>query len=229
MNTLTELNHLGRKNLAELTVAIARPGEAARPVLRVVQLDGRELVIKDYAAQGSWFKRLLGSFLVAREKAAYQRLEDVEGVPTCYGTLGRCTLVLQRVPAQPVLHIPPEQLRDDFLEALAALVTDLHRRGVAHGDLEKLDNILVDQHGRPVLVDFAASIITGSNPLATLLFPFLCDSDWRGVQKLTKHTAPDRFTVEQQQALSNRSWVERLFRKWREPLREFIKRCAHGR
>jgi len=229
LNTVTELNQLGRQRLEELTVAVARPGQAARPAVRVVQLNGCELVIKDYATQGSWFKRLLGSFLVAREKAAYQRLEDVEGVPRCYGTLGPCILVLERVAAQPVLAAAPEQLSDDFLEVLTALVTNLHRRGVAHGDLEKLTNILVDQHGQPVLVDFAASIITGSNPLAALLFPLLCDSDWRGVHKLTKHIAPGQFTAEQQQALTKRSWIERLFRRIREPLREFIKRCAYDR
>lgn len=228
MNTTPALTELSRENLDELTVHIARPAQAARPVVRVVQVNEHELVIKDYATGGSRFKRLMGRYLVAREKAAYQRVQGLPGIPKCYGTLDSYRLVLQRIMARPVLEVASERLPDNFLAALGDLVKGLHRRGVAHGDLEKLSNILVDQQGRPVLVDFAASIMTGSNPLAAVLFPVLRDSDWRGVYKLTKQVAPHLLTIEQEQFLSHRSWTERLFRGCRKPLRNLITRWAGG-
>ena len=229
LNTLSELAELSRENIDKLTVVIARAGEAARPAVRVVQVNDYELVIKDYATGDSRFKRLMGRYLVAREKVAYRRLQGVPGIPKYYGTLDSYTLVLQRIQAHPVLEVPSEQLPGNFLATLADLVRDLHCRGVAHGDLEKHTNVLVDQDGQPILVDFAASIMTGSNPLAALLFPLLCDNDWRGVYKLTERIAPHLLTRQQEQFLHHRSRIERLFRRCRQPLRYLIKRWAHDR
>jgi len=226
LSRMIDQTELSRESLEELTVHIARPAQAARPALRVVQVDQCELVIKDYATGGSYFKRLMGRYLVAREKAAYQRLQGLAGIPKYYGTVDSYALVLQRIKAYPVLEVAAQRLADNFLEGLADLVTGLHRRGVAHGDLEKLNNILVDQDGQAVLVDFTASIMTGSNPLATVLFPLLCDNDWRGVYKLTKQIAPHLLTAEQEEFLNHRSPMERLFRRYREPVRSFIKRWA---
>ena len=229
MNPISQPIELTRENLDELTVDIARPGEATRPAVRVVRVNGREFVIKDYAAGGNQFKRLMGRCLVAREKAAYKRLQGVTGIPEYYGTLGAYTLVLQRIAARPVTEVSAEQLGGNFLATLADLVRELHSRGIAHGDLEKHTNILVDQEGQPVLIDFAASIVTGSNPLAVLLFPLLCESDWRGVYKLTKQVAPHLLMRQQEQFLDQRSRIERLFRRCREPVRSLIKRWANNR
>lgn len=226
MNLVSAVAQLSRENLDELTVDIARPGRAARPAVRVVQLNGRELVIKDYGTDGSLFKRLLGRYLVAREKAAYQRLEGLRGVPRYYGALDSYTLVLQRIQARPAPALCAEQLSDDFFVALSNLVRSLHRCGIAHGDLERSANILVDQEGQPALVDFAASIMTGSNPVAVMLFPVLCHSDRRGVYKLKQRVAPHSLTADEARLLSQRSLIERVFRRCREPVRNLIRRWA---
>jgi len=140
-------------------------------------MEGSDLLIKDYGSGKSLFGRLLGRFLVFREKVAYGRLNGLPGIPSYYRTVDLYALILQHVRAEPVLDVDLEQVPADFFRLLSELVENLHGRGVANGALHKLDNILIDNSGRPVIVDFTSAIMTGSNPLVALLFPILCDDD----------------------------------------------------
>lgn len=58
------------------------------------------------------------------------------------------------------------------LRRLAAALRELHAAGIAHRDL-RVDNVLVDQAGRVVLVDFDRAVITASRTAAL--------ADWFGV------------------------------------------------
>ena len=226
MNLATEVANLSRQNLAEFTVDIARPGEAGRPLVRVVQINGHELAVKDYAAGSSPFRRLLGRYLLAREKVAYQRLRGVPGVPRYYGVLDSDALALQHIRARRLSEVRGGELPADFFVALADLVGVMHSRGVAHGDL-RAANILVENHGQPVVIDFASSVLTGSNPLSALLFPPLCDNDWHWVRKLKQRITPHLLTAQEARLLGHRRPLEHLFRRWREPVRSMIKRWAN--
>ena len=220
------VSELTREQLAELPGQMVRAGRRARPEVKTVSVGSSEVLIKDYRSGKSLFGRLLGRFLVFREKTAYQRLRDLPGIPRYYGTLDPYALILQYVPAEGVLDVDRQQVLADFFRLLSELVENLHSRGVAHGDLHKLDNILIDRSGRPVIVDFTSAIMTGSNPLVALLFPILCDDDWRGVYKLKDKVAPELLTEQQRTFLQHRSLGERVFRRLREPIRSLIQRWS---
>ncbi len=217
---------LNRQNLSDYTTEVVRAGRDARPEVKSVSLDGSDLVVKDYRSGKSLFGRLLGRFLVLREKAAYECLDGLRGVPHYYGTLDAYALILQHMPAQRVTEVAPDAVPPGFFELLAEIVDNLHRRGIAHGDLHKLDNILIDENAEPVILDFTSAIMTGSNPLAVLLFSALCEDDWRGVYKLKREIAPEQLTAQEREFLARRSLGERLFRRVREPFRTLIKRWA---
>ncbi len=217
---------LTRQNLADYATDVVRAGGEARPEVRSVRVGGSELVVKDYRSGKSLFGRLLGRFLIWREKTAYEWLEGLPGVPRYYGTIDPYALVLEHVPARCVLAVAANEIPLDFFDRLAELVSSLHHRGIAHGDLHKLDNILMDENGRPVIVDFTSAVMVGSNPLAALLFPVLCDDDWRGVYKLKREVAPERLTDEEREFLERRSLCERIFRRIREPFRVLIRRWS---
>lgn len=220
------IERLTRQNLATHTAAVVRVADEARPEVKSVSLDGRDLVVKDYRDGKSPFGRLLGRFLIFREKTAYERLDGLDGIPRYYGTLDAYALILQQVPARPVTEVGAGQIPKDFFPRLSQLVESLHRRGIAHGDLHKLDNILIDEEGRPVILDFTSAIMSGSNPLVVLVFSLLCDDDWRGVYKLKRQVAPDRLTNREQEFLEHRSFCERVFRRVREPFRSAVKRWS---
>jgi len=204
-------SELTREQLAELPGQMVRAGRRARPEVKTVSIGNSEVLIKDYRSGKSLFGRLLGRFLVFREKTAYQRLRDLPGIPRYYGTLDPYALILQHVPAEGVLEVDRQQVLADFFRLLSEF---------------KLDNILIDRSGRPVIVDFTSAIMTGSNPLVALLFPIFCDDDWRGIYKLKDKVAPELLTEQQRAFLQHRSLGERMFRRIREPVRSVIKRWS---
>jgi hypothetical protein len=217
---------LSRQNLDALTVEVLRPAAGARPEVRVVALDGGQAVVKDFAAASNPFKRLLGSYLILREFAAYRHLSGVPGVPRCLGRLDRYALMTEHVDATGALGGVTEEELPQFIAKLTRLCARVHERGVAHGDMRKLDNILVDRHGEPVLVDFTAAFVAGSNPLGALIFPALAEDDLRGVVKLKAAIAPGSLTRAEQTRLAYRPPVERFFRLWREHVRQAVKRWS---
>jgi len=219
-------SELTRQQLDSLPSKTLRSGYGARPEVRIIRSDSRDLLVKDYHKGKSLFGRLLGRFLTCREKIAYERLKDLPGVPRYCGLLDPYALILEYVPSKHVQDVDPAQISADFFRLLSELVTNLHRRGIAHGDLHKLDNILIDDRGRPVVVDFTSAIMTGSNPLVALVFRILCDEDRRGIYKLKNQVAPHLLSEQQRKFLNHHSLGERIFRRIRDPIRSLIKRWS---
>ncbi len=212
-----------RNELEQCTVRVIRRPERARPDVRVVETEGRRYVIKDYSPGALPFKRALGAYLVLREKIAYERAQGVAGVPGLAGTMGPCALVTEFIEGSEATSAPEGLLDAGFFERLDGLVKELHARGVAHGDLKKLENILVTPDGRPYLVDFTAAFVTGSSPLSAAVFPSLCDDDVRAVSKLKARCAPHLLNEEERRFLSERSTMEKLFRWSRRYVRYLVK------
>jgi RIO-like serine/threonine protein kinase len=69
-------------------------------------------------------------------------------------------------------------------QRLRALVDQMHARGVYHLDLRNRGNVLVDDSGRPTLLDFASSVMVRPDGVVEkLLRPLLSWWDRRGVTK----------------------------------------------
>ncbi len=217
-----------RADIPELTVKVLRAGAGSRPDVRLLNVDGRLVVIKDYAAGANLFKRNIGRYLVAREYAAYQRLQDVPEVPTCLGCLDPETLVTEYAEAEETPSVDPSRLTPEFFAQLLSLIERLHVRGIAHGDLKKLENILIDKDNRPVLIDFTAAILTGSSPLAAIALPYVFEDDLRAVYKLKKRRAPALLTPEETAFLERMSPEERVFRSIRGCVRQPVKRLSRS-
>ena len=196
--------------------------------------DGRDAVVKDYGRGSNNFKHALGAFLATREAAALRRSEGLANIPDFYALARPWILVMEHLDARPVTALDEgEQVRvltPDFFAALTGLIEQLHARGVAHGDLEKLDNILVTPAGEPAIVDFGAAIMAGRNPLAAIVLPQIESNDFRAVYKLKSQCAPELLTDEEREKLNTRSRAEVFFRKARTYIRRPVKSLAarHG-
>ncbi len=97
----------------------------------------------------------LGRWLADRESANYLAAEGLPGIPRCLGRWGPTGLVHAFVEGHPLQ--PREPVDDGFFPRLADILDGLHRRHLAYVDLEKRENILVDEQGRPWLIDFQIS------------------------------------------------------------------------
>ena len=100
----------------------------------------------------------LGRWLAHREARALRILKDVPGIPRDAGAVRldgrRCSFAVAHhyIEGHP-LHID-EHPNAEFLSRLAEIIQAMHQRGLAYSDLNKRENIIVSEHGDPVLVDF---------------------------------------------------------------------------
>lgn len=210
-------------DIDRLTTEVLREGWWARPEIRHIRLEGTDAVVKDYGRHGSVFKRILGTWLARREAQALRRAAGIPYVPRVLGRPRPWTIVIEYVNATPVTALEPPHLDCAFFEQLSDLIHQLHERGIAHGDLEHLDNILATDQMHPAVVDFAASVMTGTNPLAALVWPYVAENDLRAVCKLKALYAPELLTEDESCLLKRRSALESWFRRVRRYVRGPVK------
>lgn len=144
--------------------------------------------------------RWIGRILARREAAAYQRLADLDAVPRFLGRLGPAAVVHEFIPGHPLRK--GERVADDFFDRLRAALAVIHDRGMAYVDLEKCENVLVGDDGRPYLIDFQIAWVWPTNrggdlwPLSWIRRR-LQRADLYHVLKLQRRTRPDQLTEAQ--------------------------------
>jgi len=219
------MSDLQRKDIEAKTVRVLRPGAGSRPDVRLLRDASQLMVLKDYSSGNATLKAL-GLLLLWREREAYARLEGLPGVPRVCANLGPYALVTEYVESYEASRAPVALLDESFFGRLRALIESMHARGVVHGDLKRLDNILITPAGEPYLIDFSAAFWNGSNPAAAFVMPHLVDDDLRAVYKLKQRRVPELLTPEEEVFLNQRSSVERAFRVVREYFRKPVQRFA---
>jgi hypothetical protein len=98
----------------------------------------------------------LGNYLEGREYCVLQRIQDIPGVPRLIGQIGSNGLLREFVPGHPLGR--REAVSDSFFAELESILKALHARHIAYVDLNKRQNILVGNDGRPYLIDFQISL-----------------------------------------------------------------------
>lgn len=157
---------------------------------------GRRYVVK--VAAGGGLRGGLRRWMLQREYRAYQRLDGFTGSPRCYGLIGGGRyLVLDHVDGVRFRnrHITD---RRAFFDTLFAYIHELHRRGVAHADLKRNDNLLIVNGCHPCLIDFGAAIVRkpGFAPLNHYLYALARRFDWNAWAKLKYQGRMEELTPE---------------------------------
>lgn len=209
-------------------VQVLREAEAARPEVRVEDWDGQLVVVKDYRVNATAVKLWVGKYLVAREAAAHRRLAGLDGVPEAVETGNPYVFGHEYVEGWPAPEVP-DRLTPAFFERLYELIAAIHDRGMAHGDLKRLENIIVRPDETPAVVDLSAAIVSGSNPMAALLLGYIQDDDLRAVAKLKQRHAPHLLTDQERQLLAHRPPAEKAWRWMRAYLRPRLQRMSEAR
>jgi predicted Ser/Thr protein kinase len=188
---------------------------------------GQAIIIK--RACGSWLTGWLRRFMLNREYSAYQRLRGIHGVPACHGLTGKDELRLQFIEGRSLRDagyvLPDPQA---FFDSLLARVQSLHEAGVAHADLKRKDNILVDDQFQPWLIDFGSAVFrpARSHGLGGFFFRQACRMDLNAWFKIKYQfiretpTAADRMFyqptfIERAARVLRRAWRRITVRNWR--------------
>jgi hypothetical protein len=203
--------------------------------------DRGQIVVK-FGRRASFFGlplNWIGRWHVAHETAAYAALADLPVVPRLVGRLGRDAFAHVFVEGHP-LH-KGEQVPDDFFPRLREGLEAIHAREMAYVDLEKCENVLVGDDGRPYLFDFQIAWRwpwrRGGNWVP---FCWICRhlqrADFYHLGKLQRRTRPDQMSAEALEASYRKPWYVRLHNRLTRPftlvrrwfLQRIDPRCGKG-
>ncbi|MBL8879329.1 MAG: hypothetical protein JNG88_09445 [Phycisphaerales bacterium] len=162
----------------------------------------------------------IGRFLARREAHFYERLTGLPGVPEFVGRVGPTGILHAFVPGHQLGR--KEQVSDTFFNDLAALLGAIHERGMAYVDLNKRQNVLVGDDGRPYLIDFQISAHISRDwsripPLGWLLVRFQ-QADRYHLLKHKRRLRPDLLTDAERASVEHVSFWIRLHRVVARPL-----------
>ena len=147
--------------------------------LFTIDIDQKTYLIKS-ANIDNWWSKSINKWSIKREYRVYEKLEGLNGIPKCYGLTDEGCLVLEYIHGGSYRNKQLElDGNDHFFDALLELITSMHNLGVAHGDLKRKDNLIVDQNLKPHLIDFGTAVINydESSSLKKIVFNFLKKTD----------------------------------------------------
>jgi hypothetical protein len=171
--------------------------------------------------------RWLGRLLAARETGFMERLAGIEGIPMSLGPVSSGGTVLRHAVSRQWIAghalMPGERVDARFFPRFRRLLAEVHARDVAHVDLHKRENILVDERGRPHLIDFQISFASPHGRLAAGVLRGLlqvlqrCDT-YHLLKHEIKHR-PDDCAVQATELARLRPWWIRAHRSVAVPFR----------
>ena len=175
----------------------------------------------------------LGRLLAARERWFMHRLAGIQGIPVSLGAVCIDGRELPNAVAHEWIEghalAEGERVNDRFFPTLMAILEAVHRRGVAHVDLHKRENLLVDAEGRPHLIDYQISFgIPAEAPLRGLLLGGLLrilqrSDDYHLLKHRVKHR-PDQVGLSLADMERMRPWWIRAHRCVAVPFRAVRRR-----
>ncbi len=200
----------------------ARQGQRVlkRDLFGAILLDdtgGAPRIVRDTAAAAVGL-RWLARWLARNEACALARLGDVDGlprmVPATSPSFARSFIegrtMMQAAPRDPA-----------YFRAARRLLAAIHRRGVAHNDLAKEANWLVDAAGQPALVDFQ---LAWRGSRRSRFFRLLAREDLRHLLKHKRTYCPERLTPSERRLLARPSWLRRVWFASGKPVYRFVTR-----
>lgn len=184
MSEFAALAGLCRANLAERTLAVLARGSSASPDVLLVECGSARMVVKDFSPRSRVVRATWGRWQIAHEAEIYRALAGHPAVPRLLGRLDRYSLVLEHRPGSRFSRRRPWLFSPGFVGELREAVALLHARGVVHLDLSHRSNVRASPDGRPVLIDFGASLRFGRRgPARRWLFPIARRFDERALAK----------------------------------------------
>lgn len=154
----------------------------------------------------------MGRWLVGHEVRVYRLVDGLEGVPRFVDTHGDGGFLHEFAPGHDLRR--HEWVDDEFFERLTRLIDQIHARGIAYVDLNKRENILVGDDGRPYLIDFQIAFHVpgrlGRTWPARLLRRRFQAADRYHLLKQRRRHRPDQMTPQQLDASFRKGFWIRL-------------------
>jgi RIO-like serine/threonine protein kinase len=184
----------------------------------LVREGARVFVLRDLTASPAWL-RPLANWLAAREARALRQLDGLADTPALLRWDGT-HLERGYLPGQPMYLRPP---RGDvaYFHRARRLLQRVHRAGIAHNDLAKEANWLVQDDGTPAVIDFQLAV--RGRPRSRWM-RLLAREDLRHLLKHKRMYCPSAITPVERRVLRRTSWVREVWFRTGKPVYRFVTR-----
>lgn len=162
---------------------VLHEGRFANAVVYHYQDNEYNLVIKDFGSRNWLVRKTLGRLSVRQEYKALNSLKHIPGItPECY-QLSECCVAYRHIEGDTLNHYgnAGNKLEPAFFHQLEHTIRAMHDAGRVHLDLRNMGNILIDDQGRPAIIDFQSSMRWQRFPV--WLQKFMRYADMTGVYK----------------------------------------------
>ncbi|MCL5103378.1 MAG: hypothetical protein M1133_04605 [Armatimonadetes bacterium] len=226
MERTARLARLSRNEIEEHTVDYYRTAEGTRPDLRVVDLNDRRLIVKDFKRSDFLFRVIVGPILIRREFGALRNLIGIQGIPGLVGKLDRYALAIEHIHGTSLEHVKQGALSSKFYTDLRRVIDDMHARGVAHCDLRSRGNVMLGDDGRPYVIDFAACVYRGRgiNPFFRWLFHQFVLADRNAILRIKQRVSPELLTDQDKIELATPLPFEEPAKRFGESVRNITRK-----
>ncbi len=201
--------------LAQITAALAElNGPLAsgyQAHVYQINVNGHPYIIKQAAAG------LLGivhRYMLRREAHAYAHAHDVAGVPECYGLVDGRFLVLEFIDGHTLSEQREFEDPEAFFGELRRTIEQLHARDLAHGDLKKRENVMINKAGHPYVIDFGVATVRarGWHPINHLVHDTLRRYDINALHKHLYRAGEGRLVPAEESVRFGQTPIERCSR-----------------
>lgn len=189
---------LSRAEIEKRTVRVLRPKTWVAPEVRLLDLDGKPAVLKDFAPLPLATRLTVGLQLVRWETRILKGLLGLDGVPQLLATVDRFAFVISYFEARMLYKVPVKELPPRIFDRVLDLVDAMHARGVVHLDLRQRKNTLLTADNRPALIDFASAMHFSKDGR---VFRFMKNVDRSAILKLKNRVLPEEMTEGEKEQL----------------------------
>ena len=204
-------------------------------VYRAEQPGATSLLVKSYRHRPLFIRWLFARRCLRNEyyKLAFLRDLGIVRVPQPVALPDKDTLAMEFLTDAVPLNTTwrtDRQPPQEFFSKLNDIITELHRRGFAHGDFRST-NVMVTHDGEPCLIDFATAVCRnpGCSCVEQALFPFFRRTDLFAMAKIIAKFHPEMLSGPQTQRLGSPPWYLRLGRFLRKNVyRRYLKQSFEG-
>lgn len=185
-------------------------GRWGNAVLSLYRQGDETWVVKDFRPRHFAVRNTYGRLLIRRELRALRRLDGLAGVPAGAFRLDAHALAYRFVPGLTLNRADLGQGAAGFFARLEQLLAQIHAAGgLVHLDVRNARNILVADHGGPVLIDFQSHL--GTRWMPARLRRWLERVEIAGVYKHWKRRSPETLDEARAEALAHANRWRRLW------------------
>ena len=178
-----------------------------------VEFRGQRAAMKDFSRAPFWFKTLVAPILVSREIKALRHLKGAPHVPQFLGRVSRVAFVMELVEGKSLDKFHKGEVGPEIFEKMQGAIDEIHARGVAHGDIKRRSNLILDEKtGQIWIIDFAAAIV-GKGAISKKLMRAVAEVDDKSVPRMKKLVAPELLSEADKWRLENPTSLEKWAKK----------------